>query len=137
VKRSPLRRKTPLEGRSELRRGRRLPQRSKATARSTDERDEIRQAVFDRDRVCLLRGVAGAGPCFGPLTPHHRRKSGAAGAYSMDNLRALCAGHNDGIEADAELSALATALNLVVREGHPEWESLGRRGDRSRCSNCK
>lgn len=83
----------------------------------TDEQRAIRQAVFDRDGHCQLRGVEGAGPCFGPLTPHHKRKASQGGKYTLDELVALCSHHNSQIEADADLARLAHSLGLVVRRG--------------------
>lgn len=80
-------------------------------------RAEVREAVFTRDRVCQLAGVDGAGRCFGGLTPHHRRKASQGGAYDEDNLVALCAHHNDELEANADLAALGRELGLVKRAG--------------------
>lgn len=78
-------------------------------------RERVREQVYARDGWrCRLADVAGAGPCFGELTPHHRRKSGQGGGYTVENLAALCAGHNDRIEQDADLAALARSLGLVL-----------------------
>lgn len=91
---------------------------------------DVRKAIVARDRGCLLRLVPGAGDCFGGLTPHHRRKASDQGAYNEVNLVCLCAGHNDGLEADADLAAIGRRLGLVVRRGDPEFDDLGenRRG---------
>lgn len=86
---------------------------------------EVWKAIVARDRGCLLRYVPGAGDCFGGLTPHHRRKSGQGGAYTEENLVVLCAGHNDRLEADADLAALGHSLGLVVRRGDPGYDDLG------------
>jgi hypothetical protein len=76
----------------------------------------IREAVFARDsHLCRLRGVQEAGECFGVLTPHHVRKASQGGTYSPENLVALCAHHNEQLEADADLDRLARQLGLVVR----------------------
>lgn len=139
-RRTPLTGKTRLERRTPLRvpvvNGRRwstLRARSpKKEAARTDEH-EIRQRVFRRDGGCLLRA---GGPydhlktdavpsCFGPLTPHHRRKSGRGGAYSMANICCLCAHHNDELESDADYASWARTVGLVVRQSDPEWEELG------------
>lgn len=88
-------------------------------------KDEIRQAVFDRDGRCLLADLPGAGRCFGHITVHHRRKAGQGGAYTMANLVSGCSHHNDELEADADLAAVAREWGFVVRRGDPEWENLG------------
>lgn len=100
-----------------MKRSRLRPMSAKRAA-GVEERQIIRDAVFARDgHRCRLDGVVGAGTCFGRLTPHHVRKASQGGAYDMDNLQTLCAGHNDGIEADADLAALARSLGLVRRRG--------------------
>lgn len=71
----------------------------------------MRAEVFARDGYrCRLEGVKGAGPCFGVLTFHHRRKSGQGGQYTVANGAALCAGHNERLESDARLAQLAKAM---------------------------
>jgi 5-methylcytosine-specific restriction endonuclease McrA len=76
----------------------------------------IRGEVFQRDGFrCELDGFLGAGRCFGPLTPHHVIKASQGGAYSVENLRTLCAHHNEQLEADADLARLAEGLGLVKR----------------------
>ncbi len=87
---------------------------------------DVRRAIVKRDRGCVLAGVPGAGDCFGGLTPHHRRKASAQGGYTVENLVCLCAGHNDGLESDADLARLGRDRGLVVRRGDPEFELLGR-----------
>lgn len=69
-----------------------------------------RNAVFARDGYCRLAGST-LGPCIGErLTPHHLRKEGQGGQYTMRNLLTLCAGHNSRIEtmrrADGEAAGL-------------------------------
>lgn len=104
----PLRRKTPLRS-------------TYGTRRSETEaadRFVVRALVFARDGYrCRLADVDGAGRCFGPLTPHHVRKASQGGEYTPANLAVLCAHHNDEIEADADLAALARTLGLVRRRG--------------------
>lgn len=91
---------------------------------------EIRLRVFQRDRCCILRALDRTHRCVGPLTPHHRRKAGAGGAYSMANLVTLCAGGNVDVE-DRPAFYREHFPQLVVRESDPEWESLGRRAHRT------
>lgn len=122
MKRSPLRRGTTPLARTELAaRTKRLSPRSKKREAEAAERFVIRTAVFARDRwACTMPDVLrrhgahplDAGPCVGPLTPHHLRKASAGGPYTMDNLVSLCAGHNSWVE-DHPLRA--TELGLVHR----------------------
>lgn len=79
------------------------------------DRDAIRDAVFERDGYrCRLGHYS---PCYGPLTPHHRRKASQGGTYTLENLVALCASHNDALEADADLAAYGRSVGLVLRTG--------------------
>lgn len=111
-----------------MKRGKRLQARN-PERRPADVEAEVRERVFTRDRWrCRLEGV-GAGPCSGPLTPHHRRKAGSGGAYVEPNLVALCAGHNTWVEDEPDRARLLFP-HLVVREGDPEWAQLGKRAQR-------
>lgn len=110
-----------------MKRNQAMPKRTKPMQRGalkaarkglTDEELTERAFVFARDGHCQLRGVAGVGECFGPLTPHHIKKKGQGGGYHRDNLVAMCAHHNDQIEASAEVAAVARALGFVKRS----WE---------------
>ncbi len=98
---------------------------------ATDEHRIVRLRVYARDGVCQVYawgyGRYAVGPCHGPMTPHHRRKASAAGSYTFENLVAVCQGHNEALESDADLAKWARTVGLVVREGDPEWASLGRR----------
>ena len=123
MKRSPLAR-----GTTPLRRTRIKPVSDRKVAERADH-EVIRLRVFARDRVCQVYAWGytryAVGPCHGPMTPHHRRKASAAGAYSFENLVACCLGHNEALESDADLARWARTVGLVVREGDAEWESLG------------
>lgn len=105
---------------------------AKARERDAAERTIERELVYSRDRHACQVAVIGAatgydvGRCFGHLTPHHRRKDGRGGAYTVANLVTACAHHNDQLEGDADLAAWAHGVGLVVRQGDPEWAALGR-----------
>lgn len=111
-----------------------------AQALDVDER-AVRDAVFARDgHRCRLRDHVGTilrfddwevdvPDCFGGLSYHHRRKAGAAGAYTEANGATLCIGHNRWVE-DAPDAAASLDPFLIVRESDPEWESLGKRAAR-------
>lgn len=100
------------------------------SARRRNERDErraVRDEVYGRDGyACQVAArVEDPGRCYGPITPHHRRKASQQGAYTAANLVTVCAHHNERLEADPDLAARARAAGLVVRPGDPEWETLG------------
>lgn len=82
------------------------------------ERAAVRAAVFERDgHRCVVHGLPDAGPCHGPLTPHHVRKASQGGAYAVSNLVAACEGHNSAIEDRPDW---AHAHGLVLRHGDPD-----------------
>ncbi|MDE2096428.1 MAG: HNH endonuclease [Patescibacteria group bacterium] len=99
--------------------GRLNPMSAKRRAQAKS-RAEIREAVFARDKVCQWPVSYGgqfgfalcASKCFGPLTPHHLLKASQGGQYSMENLVALCARHNQEVE---DHPMMARALGLVKR----------------------
>ncbi|MGE4425475.1 MAG: hypothetical protein AB7G37_03370 [Solirubrobacteraceae bacterium] len=86
-------------------------------AADLERRRDVRMAVYTRDPYCRLAGVAAAGPCGGPWTPHHLKKSGQGGSYSEANLVGLCATHNTWVEDNPDD---ARALGLVVKPWEPE-----------------
>ena len=121
MKRTELKR-----GTKGLSRGKGLKARSDRKIAADDLKPPVREAVFRRDGArCRLRGLPGAGQCFGGLTPHHRRRDSQGGAYSLFNLVAACSHHNELLESDADFSAAAEAAGLVVRRGHPDWDRCG------------
>lgn len=89
----------------------------------------IRQRVFERDGGCFLAVLDPTHRCLGPLTPHHRRKAGAGGAYTEANLVTICQYGNGDIE-ERPAYYRERFPYLVVREGDEEWETLGRRAAR-------
>lgn len=104
-----------------MRRSRRVNPVSAKRRAAQAEREEIRLQVFARDRRCLLAAMRGSHPgvpsCIAPmLTPHHLRKAGQGGDYSVENLVALCAGHNDWLET-LEGARFGESAGLVIRRG--------------------
>lgn len=120
-------------------------QRSRENQRLDVDERAVREAVFASDgHRCRLRDQVGTfvpvdgdrlvvevPRCWGPLTFQHRRKASAQGAYVEANGATLCAGHNRWVEDEPDAAKLADSY-LVVREGDPEWEQLGRRAARYR-----
>lgn len=125
MKRSPApARKKPLKRTAIKNRGSSPRRRAQLSTRAMKQnprsasKDEIREAVFYRDGYrCRMGGVPGAGPCAGHLTPHHRRKGGQGGGYTVENLATLCVRHNDELEADADLAFLGRTMGLVLKRG--------------------
>jgi hypothetical protein len=136
-RRARLERRTPLTSRAKLarsapiRRGGSLPRSgrlrpvSDRRAAQADEHAVIRRQVFDRDHRCLLVGRSDAGRCWGPPTPHHIRKAGQGGPYTLLNLVQLCLHHNEWIET-ADGQPLALIWGLWCRNGD-DLESCWRR----------
>ena len=98
----PPKRRTPLKagkglarGTSQLKRTGRLKPMSDKRRAEHDASRPVVAAVLARDGRCLLAGHSEAGRCFGHLTPHHLRKDGQGGAWTLDNLVTLCSSHND------------------------------------------
>lgn len=118
-------------------------QRSRENQRLDPDERAVREAVFASDgHRCRLRDLVGepfdiAGrivevpPCAGVLTYQHRRKASAQGAYNVANGATLCWFHNGWVETEPDAAKLADPY-LVVRDGDPEWEQLGRRAERGR-----
>ena len=117
-------------------------QRSREAQRLDDTERDVQREVFTRDgHRCQLADHGGTfvnreanvvtpvPKCWGPLSYHHRRKAGAQGAYTVENGATLCVGHNRWVEDEPD-AAVAVLPHLVVREGHPEWDALGKRAAR-------
>jgi len=108
-----VRRRVALKRGQPLRSKRRLKPVSDKRRSEMGGRAAVRAEVFARDgHRCRLAGVEGAGPCFGRLTPHHLRKASAGGAYTLDNLVALCEHHNDLVE---DRPGWGVEMGLVIR----------------------
>jgi hypothetical protein len=120
MKRSRLRRRTPLPpGPGPTRR---TPLRAVSPQREAerDEHDQVRAFVFHRDQLrCRLADWAGAhgvSACCGQLTVHHIRKAAQGGPYVPLNLVTLCAWHNDWLET-ARGAPWGKERGLVARRG--------------------
>lgn len=130
LKRTPLKRTASLTRTPMSQNRKPLAPRSQKRTDELPGRRLVRAEVLVRDRVCQVRVIGSAtafavGRCFGPLTPHHRRKEGRGGAYTLENLVAVCAHHNGALEADADLARWAHSVGLVVKQGDAEWAKLG------------
>lgn len=127
MRRTPLNRGRPPERHTGLARTGGPQRRTRLAGASPDAKAmatakaEQRELVYARDQqVCRLAHIwphnQGVVPsCIGPLTPHHLRKAGQGGPYTLINLLTLCAGHNDWIEAAPR--DLVHGLGLVMNRG--------------------
>lgn len=118
--------RTPLKRTTGLARGGRMSARSKRKEEARADELIEREFVFARDgHRCRAAGLWDR--CHGPLTPHHVLKASQGGAYHRDNLVALCAHHNDLIEADADFAVVARDAGLVTlrRDVTPPRYSTG------------
>jgi hypothetical protein len=109
MKRSPM----PPRRNGLSRRGRLRSQSEKRTERRASVQPVV-DAVLARDGGCVLRNHRGAGDCSGQDTPHHLCKAWKGWDWTLDNLVALCAGHNGWVEDHPDDAFL---LGLVIREG--------------------
>lgn len=77
----------------------------------------------------LIATVDGRHRCRGVYQgPHHLRKTGQGGSMVLlDNMLSSCHPCNEWVENNP---AAALELGLVVVEGDPRWEQLGRRAER-------
>lgn len=90
-------------------------------------RARVRAMAFARDGGCLLRGArAKRSGCFGGLTPHHLRKQGQGGKWTIVNIVCLCAHHNDDVEDHPNSYH---DLGLVVRRGENTEQAWSRLHD--------
>ena len=90
MKRSPLRRRTPLKARR--------------SAAFTKARREAVAAAAARDgHTCVARHLAPHVPCGGPLDGHEPLTRGRGGdPLDVDNIRTLCRSHHDFVHAHPE-----------------------------------
>lgn len=112
-RRKPLR-GNPAKAREWERRSRkRLPAESEKRKADRDRRADVRAEVFRRDGYrCQLGDLGG---CWGRLEMHERRKAAQmTGGYTVENGATLCRGHNQAVEQDADLAAVARERGLVL-----------------------
>lgn len=123
-----LERRTPLRRTGGPKRSGRVRVVSSKRAAESDDRRDVRMALFVRDQGrCALAGVTDAGRCVGPWSAHHVVKAWKRPPYTLDVLVTLCTGHNEWVENEP---TRAHSLGLVVREG----ETLADAADRRRAA---
>lgn len=102
MKRSPLKRKTPLRTRSTLK--------SKPKPVPSD----IYAEVVLRDKGCVAQRIVPEVKCAGRLDPHHVLMRSQGGQDTAENLKTLCRAHHDWVHAHP---AASYDLDLL-RRGH-------------------
>jgi hypothetical protein len=93
MKRTPLRRLTPLKAKTPLKRLEPIGKRSRAKAVPTRVSDEVYEAVWHRDGgICQAHamGFALDVQCSGRLHVHHRVLRSQGGQHVLDNLLLIC-----------------------------------------------
>lgn len=106
MRRTPLKRKTPLRGASALRRSPMKQTRSKKLAVPK----EVYSEVVLRDGGCVARRLVPDIACYGRLDPHHVLRRSQGGLDTADNLVTLCRAHHDWVHANP---ARARQLHLL------------------------
>lgn len=137
-RRTPLKR-TGFKNRGQgLKRTGRVKPRSDRNVAEGAERKEIRTTAAPArctiGPVLAELGVAGGCDGRGRVEGLHERRKASSGGSKVNeaNLMPACNRCNSLIECEPKLVRERTGTLLVVREGDPEWEQLGRRHDRFR-----
>ena len=103
MKRTPLKRFTPLKARSALKRGGPVRTVSAKKAKRQAIQAKVRRIVFERDgHTCQVPDLVPHVVCGGELHPHHRWLSSQGGPDAAWNEIAVCAVHHEWIHANPE-----------------------------------
>lgn len=95
MKRTPLVRRTPLAGRSNLKRTALAPM-SKRTKATQALRRAVVAAVHERDRGCVARSLVPDVRCWGPMDADEILPRGRGGSpIDPANVQSLCRAHHD------------------------------------------
>lgn len=136
MKRSEIKRKTPMaRGTSKLKRTK-LKQRSETRQTFMKEtRAPAVEALVASGETCQVGPILHAAHLFSPCVKqigglHERRKRSSGGSLvNPDNLLPACNPCNGYIEDQPRLVRRLTGTKLIVREGDAEWSHLGKRAD--------
>jgi hypothetical protein len=128
----PLARGKPLTTKAGLQRGGPVPQMSDKRKGENAERRKLGGPARCEIRDVLLTSrqplPTGTLACCGPLAWHERRFRSAGGSITNPaNLLGACSCHNELASNAADMCRQLFGSALVVREGDPEYESLGTR----------
>lgn len=110
MKRTPLRRFTPLKAKTPLRRVEPIGKRSRVKAVPKS----IYEQVLARDLGCVARDTVRDIRCFGRIDPHHILPRSRGGKDTLDDLASLCRAHHEWVHAHP---AQSYELGLLRRSG--------------------
>jgi len=98
MKRSPLRRKTPLRAKSSITRT------AMKVKPRRPMRPEFRQAVIKRDTSCRAEALWRDVPCSGAAHIHHVLMRSQGGKDTLEDCILVCSAHHEAIHANPERS---------------------------------
>jgi hypothetical protein len=103
MKRSPLKRSTPLTAKKRL------------TSKSRKIPDSVRAQVMARDMGCVAQFMIREVICSGHLDAHHVLMRSQGGPDTAENLKVLCRAHHEWVHRHP---AKSYALDLLRRGGN-------------------
>jgi hypothetical protein len=109
MKRTSLRRFTPLRAKTALKRGEPIKR-----TRAKPVPSSLYQQVLARDLGCVARDTVRQIRCMGRIDPHHILPRGRGGADTLENLVSLCRAHHDWVH---DHPAESYDLGLLRRSG--------------------
>jgi 5-methylcytosine-specific restriction endonuclease McrA len=109
MKRTPLRRFTPLKTKTTLKRGEPI-KRARAKAVPTS----LYKQVLARDLGCVARDTVRQIRCYGRIDPHHVLPRSRGGKDTLDDLISLCRAHHEWVH---DHPAESYELGLLRRSG--------------------
>jgi hypothetical protein len=92
--------RTPLQRKTELKRGNSLKQTKPMKKRVKAVPKDIYQQVLARDGGCVARTLVPEVKCAGRIDPHHALMKSQGGKDTLDDLIAVCRAHHDHIHAN-------------------------------------
>lgn len=114
MKRTPLRRKTPLTAREPWpQRRTRIRQRSAKQAAKDRVLAVNRELVYERDVHCQARDRLDGHHCVGSLHVHHILPRARGGTHDLSNLVLLCDGAHRWVHAHSTEAALFGLIELT------------------------
>jgi len=127
MRRTPLKRRTPLSPGAPLRRQTSLSRGTSLRRRARGVARDLYEQVLARDGGCIARGLVPQVSCMGRIDPHHRLMRSQGGKDSLDNLISVCRAHHDWIHAHP---ARSYDLDLLR---HPDRST--QRSEEDSCGN--
>jgi 5-methylcytosine-specific restriction endonuclease McrA len=107
MKRTPLKRYTPLTRKTQIKR---TPLKTKR--KTTGVSSSVYKSVLERDKECKAQRLMPEIMCWGRLDPHHILRRSQGGQDTPDNLVTLCRAHHSAVH---EQIARSYELGLLKR----------------------